>query len=570
MLKLSIHPPVCRRSTRAPRAGPGRLDSHRARSDTESVSAPLSAPRLFTLRSPVTTEEGRTLLQTRLSTMLLVVFVLGFSFWLLQLLTTAFGVGTVHDVFATHSVGWQLGTIFGALALSFIVRRGRPGVIFLDYADATSTVLICWGWTIMVHADGLNFQRPELVALLAVSYTLALRAALVPSTAARTALIGLLSLVPLIPATIDIHRRTDAPGVAVGMAVYVGIWAAIGVSCISTISHVIHGLQRQMRRALQLGQYVLEEKIGEGGMGVVYRASHALLRRPTAIKLLARTTESAARRFEREVQITARLTHPNTVSVFDYGRTPDGLFYYAMEYLDGVTLQDLVDELGPLPPPRAVHVLRQICGALAEAHDNGLVHRDIKPANVMLAQRGGMLDFVKVLDFGLVKEANSEDLKASTASVVVGTPHYLAPEAVLDPRHVDARTDLYALGATAFFLLTGSPVFQGRSVVELCGHHLHTAAEFPHTERERVPEPLQALVLSCLAKKPDQRPASANQLAAQLLSSGVETWSQEQATAWWATAAAQALQMRIRARATSVDGNQQSNVTIELGGRNAA
>ncbi len=535
------------------------------------MSASLSAPRLFTLRSPVNTEEGRTLLQQRLATMLFVVFVLGFAFWLLQLLTTVLGiVGTFHDIFATHSVGWQLGTIFGALGLSLVVRRGRPGVIFLDYADAISTVLICWGWTIMVHADGLNIQRPELVALLAISYTLALRAALVPSTAARTALIGVLAMVPLLPATLDIHRHTDAPGVPMGLTVYVAIWASIGIACISTISYVIHGLQRQMRRALQLGQYVLEEKIGEGGMGVVYRASHALLRRPTAIKLLARTTESAARRFEREVQITAQMTHPNTVSVFDYGRTPDGIFYYAMEYLDGVTLQDLVDELGPLPAPRAVHVLLQICGALAEAHSNGLVHRDIKPANIMLAQRGGLLDFVKVLDFGLVKEAQAEDLKASAANVVVGTPHYLAPEAVLDPRHVDARTDLYALGATAFFLLTGSPVFQGRSVVELCGHHLHTAAEFAAADREHIPEALRALVLACLEKKAADRPESAAVLAAKLRSCGLDDWTQEEASAWWATSAAQALQLRIRARATSVDGGQQSNVTIELGNREAA
>lgn len=535
------------------------------------MSAPLSAPRLFTLRSPVTTEEGRSLLQQRLATMLLVVFVLGFAFWLLQLLTTVLGlVGTFHDVFATHSVGWQLGTIFGALVSSLAVRRGRPGVIFLDYADAVSTVVICWGWTIMVHADGLNFQRPELVALLAISYTLALRAALVPSTAARTALIGLLALVPLLPATLDIHRQTDVPGVALGLTVYVGIWASVGIACISTISYVIHGLQRQMRRALQLGQYVLEEKIGEGGMGVVYRASHALLRRPTAIKLLARTTESAARRFEREVQITARMTHPNTVSVFDYGRTPDGIFYYAMEYLDGVTLQDLVDELGPLPAPRTVHILLQICGALAEAHSNGLVHRDIKPSNVMLAQRGGIVDFVKVLDFGLVKEAQAEDLKASAANVLVGTPHYLAPEAVLDPRRVDARTDLYALGATAFFLLTGSPVFEGRSVVELCGHHLHTPARFSAADRARIPEVLQTLVLGCLEKEPARRPESAAALSASLRHCDVGTWTQGDAKAWWATSAAQALQVRIRARATSVGGSQESNVTIELGGRNAA
>jgi serine/threonine-protein kinase len=241
-----------------------------------------------------------------------------------------------------------------------------------------------------------------------------------------------------------------------------------------------------------------------------------------------------------------------------------------MEYQDGVTLQDLVDELGPLPAPRAVHVLLQICGALAEAHSNGLVHRDIKPANIMLAQRGGLLDFVKVLDFGLVKEAQAEDLKASAANVVVGTPHYLAPEAVLDPRHVDARTDLYALGATAFFLLTGSPVFQGRSVVELCGHHLHTAAEFAAADREHIPEALRALVLACLEKKAADRPESAAVLAAKLRSCGLDDWTQEEASAWWATSAAQALQLRIRARATSVDGGQQSNVTIELGNREAA
>ncbi len=246
-----------------------RLDSIRARSDKKSVSASLSAPRLFTLRSPVTTEEGRTLLQQRLATMLFVVFVLGLSFWLLQLLTTLLGVvgTTLRDVIGSASMSWQFGTIFGALAMSLVVRRGQPGVIFLDYADATCSVLICWGWTIMIHADGMGYERPELTALLAVSYTLALRSALVPSTAARTALIGVLSMAPLIPATIDIHHRTESLGVAIGAGVYVGMWAAIGIACISTISHVMHGLQRQMRRALQLGQYVLEEKIGEGGMG---------------------------------------------------------------------------------------------------------------------------------------------------------------------------------------------------------------------------------------------------------------------------------------------------------------
>ncbi len=209
---------------------------------------------------------------------------------------------------------------------------------------------------------------------------------------------------------------------AMGAMIYTAIWVTIGIACTTTISHVIYGLQLQVQKAMQLGQYVLEEKIGEGGMGVVYRASHAMLRRPTAIKLLTGSTGTAAERFEREVQITARLTHPNTVVVFDYGRTPEGVFYYAMEYLNGITLQDLVGELGALSPSRALHVLLQVCGALEEAHANGLVHRDIKPANVMLTDRGGVLDVVKVLDFGLVKEIDRGDAGVTSSNTILGTP----------------------------------------------------------------------------------------------------------------------------------------------------
>jgi serine/threonine-protein kinase len=272
-------------------------------------------------------------------------------------------------------------------------------------------------------------------------------------------------------------------------------------------------------------------------MGVVYRAHHATLRRSTAIKLLdpSRADPGTLARFESEVQLTSALSHPNTVIVYDYGHNAGGVFYYAMEYIDGITLQALVDADGPQPPERVVPILIQVSSALAEAHAIGLVHRDVKPSNIMLCNRGGIPDFVKVLDFGLAKQlARPGDPWQSQSSVLVGTPLYAAPELVLHRGTVDGRVDIYALGAVAYFLLTGTPVFTGNTTVEVCAKHISLSPE-PASSRlgKPLPDGLERIVMQCLAKEPAQRPADAEQLAWDLRRLPVSGWELAQARDWW-------------------------------------
>jgi hypothetical protein len=292
-------------------------------------------------------------------------------------------------------------------------------------------------------------------------------------------------------------------------------------------------------KARQLGQYQLSEKIGAGGMGVVYKAHHAMLRRETAIKLLLpdKADPDSVARFEQEVRLTCRLTHPNTIQVFDYGHTPDGIFYYAMEYLDGLNLHELVHRYGAQPEERVVHIIRQICESLTEAHGVGLIHRDIKPANIFLCDRGGIPDSVKVLDFGLVKQVSvqSNIVEAPGADGIVGTPNFIAPEAIRDCNRSDVRSDLYSLGALGYFLLTGREVFDGDSVAELCRQHL---TETPVPPGVRVGNTfdleLEGLLMRCLAKEPAARPQTAREVAQSLTECRLaERWTPERRTGWW-------------------------------------
>jgi hypothetical protein len=295
---------------------------------------------------------------------------------------------------------------------------------------------------------------------------------------------------------------------------------------------------RAALQAKQLGQYALEDKIGAGGMGSVYRARHAMLRRPTAVKLLDpdKVSPVSIARFEREVQLTSQLNHPNTITIYDYGRTPEGLFYYAMEYLEGIDLDELIDRFGPIPEGRVLHILRQVCGSLAEAHAIGLIHRDIKPANLILTCRGGVYDLVKVLDFGLVKALGGErEVQLTATHSLTGTPRYLSPEAIERPDTVDARTDIYAMGAVAYYLLTGTPVFTATTLVELCMQHVKEPPEPASQRLNRPVSPdLENVILRCLAKKPEDRPESAAVLLGELEKCKLpHPWTSADARAWW-------------------------------------
>ncbi len=304
-------------------------------------------------------------------------------------------------------------------------------------------------------------------------------------------------------------------------------------------SYRIHALQKQAFESKQLGQYRLKTRLGQGGMGEVYLAEHLLLKRPCVVKLIraekANDPTNQAR-FEREVQATAGLTHWNTVQIFDYGHTQEGTFYYVMEYLPGLSLAEIVAESGPMPAGRAVFLLKQVCAALHEAHAAGLIHRDIKPSNILVCPLGGQFDVVKLLDFGLVlhPEWEQADSKLTHEGFIVGTPDYLSPEQAQGLDTVDARGDVYSLGATAFYMLTGQPPFIKATAMQTVIAHVREPVRPPRSIRPEIPADLEEIILRCLEKQPDQRFPSVKALAEALAGcSAANAWNEEEAQAWW-------------------------------------
>ncbi|HMA17738.1 MAG TPA: serine/threonine-protein kinase [Thermoanaerobaculia bacterium] len=317
------------------------------------------------------------------------------------------------------------------------------------------------------------------------------------------------------------------------------IAAALGIA----ISRMVFRISVEASRARELGSYRLVEPLGAGGMGEVWRAEHRMLARPAAIKLIRTDSQSGGssrdlqRRFEREARATAKLTSPHTVQVYDYGTTEEGTFYYVMELLEGFDLETLIRQFGPLPPERAIHLLHQACLSLAEAHARGFTHRDIKPANIYVCHYGIQFDFVKILDFGLVKAAGGLDAADGTLTAVgtiAGTPGYMSPEMALG-REVDSRADIYSLGCVGYWLLTGRPVFEADSAVEILMEHARTP---PPRPSERAPGPLppglEEILLGCLRKSPDERPQSIEEVAAALEKiAASERWTASRARRWW-------------------------------------
>jgi len=491
-------------------------------------------------------EEGRAFFQARLSILGLCMAALDGGFWVVSTAVHLVLLGPSVDFWGEDGPLALAGQFqlagAGLAAALWLVTRGRPlPAAWLPRLDMVGTFAITTLFSLMGAAI-LEPRNGTMIILMSVLCTVVTRGIVVPSSARRTLAISIAAFLPAISMTVATFAVAGITGpILILVGVYAAEWGAVGTAIATVASRTIFGLRRQVGAIQVLGQYTLEEKIGEGGMGEVWRARHAMLRRPTAIKLLPATLAGAQaiERFEREVQLTARLTHPNTVAIFDYGRTPEGVFYYAMEYLDGLDLDRVVAADGPQPPERVIHVLRQVCGSLAEAHAAGLVHRDIKPANILLSTRGGEADFAKVLDFGLVKpiDANASSPALTSADTITGTPLYMAPEAILGTESLDGRSDLYAVGAVGFFLLTGTPPFQAQTVVEVCSKHLYAAPERPSERLGRpVPRDLEDVLLACLAKTPAERPADAKTLAKALdACAAAGQWTTDRAAAWWSS-----------------------------------
>jgi len=419
----------------------------------------------------------------------------------------------------------------------FILDLGHFFLIF-----TAITLGLIWHWAPVPPEDMVLAKTPTVTW---IGVLVLIFAALVPSTLGKTLITDLIavSMNPLGMAIAKSRGTWPYGSDSNLLLMHFPDYLVVGVALVT--SYVVSRLGRQVTKAREMGSYQVGEMLGKGGMGEVYRATHRMLARPAAIKLIrpemigggnSTAGKLALKRFRREAEVAANLRSPHTVELYDFGVTDDQTLYFVMELLEGMTLDALVREHGAIPANRAIHILRQVCESLEEAHVRGLVHRDIKPANIHIGRLGLRHDFVKVLDFGLVKSVAGPSSATSLATEIgmtPGTPDYMAPEITLG-EDFDGRADLYAVGCVAYYLLTGRLIFEAANVYHVIARHLHDAPIPPSQHAgTAIPPALEQLVMACLAKRPDQRPRSAAELAGSLAAIDLEPWDEKQAAEWW-------------------------------------
>jgi serine/threonine-protein kinase len=439
--------------------------------------------------------------------------------WVCTLVLATIGFSLCsHCKMTTRQLRWVELITFGMPLVFFLLMQHQKSTQWADDYGILPELGPCWLLMIFTYALFIpnTWQR----------------AAVVIGIMAATSPIGILLTASLDP---DARALLAADArVLIETTLVASLATAIGILGVRTINL----LRDEALLARRLGQYKLKRLLGSGGMGDVYLAEHMLMKRPCAIKVIRPEKAGDPKvlaRFEREVQATAKLSHWNSVDIFDYGRADDGTFYYVMEYLPGMNLSELVRRYGPLPAARALHLVRQACDALQEAHEAGLIHRDIKPANIFAAVRGGRFDVAKLLDFGLVKPLlGSDGAQLTQEGTITGSPFYMSPEQAIGDKEPDARSDIYAMGTLLYFLLTGRPPFDDEKPMKVLIAHAHEPPTPPTQHNPDIPDDVELVVLRCLHKNPDDRYQSAAALAAALEDcNDFGRWTPERAKAWW-------------------------------------
>ncbi|MDH3496277.1 MAG: serine/threonine protein kinase [Gemmatimonadota bacterium] len=466
---------------------------------------------------------------------------------------TIYGVGYVFAyvpwmLLAPPAHAWDglplaIGAVVGSLLLAVWVRRTsldphtvmHLGLVY-EVAGAIGIEhgLLYWWQGAAVVPNGISWTTVWIVIF-----------PLIVPAPPRKALVAALAAASVRPVFFGILAARGVEIPALGALIQFSLPNYVCVGIAWAAGTIVIGWGHEVAKARRMGSYQLVERLGEGGMGEVWRAEHRMLARPAAIKLIHPESLGSSpgeratlvKRFEREAKATAALSSPHTVQLFDFGVTEDGTFYYVMELLRGLDLDVLVQRFGPMPAPRAAHLLRQACASLAEAHAQGLVHRDIKPGNLFLCRVGHEHDFVKVLDFGLVKRVEAKDPTLTAQNVATGTPAFMAPEIALGEPRIDARADIYALGCLGYWLVTGANVFRASSPMRVMLAHAHETPDPPSRRSEvGIPGPFEAIVMRCLAKNPADRFATADDLMAALeVAAGEDRWTSHDAKRWWRT-----------------------------------